>query len=80
MSDNNTVQLVQFERIAADAVVDMLCAWLIRAQKGELTGIAIAGVCYDGSVTTQFSQCPNTATLQGALARLQYRMTQASFE
>ena len=78
--NDQPLKLVQYDRVCADAVVDMLCEWLVRAQKGEITGIAIAGISYDGSATTQFSQCTNTATLQGALARLQYRMTQASFE
>ena len=74
---DNTVQLVPFERIAAQDAVAVLEQWLAKAKAGELVGVAIAAVRYDGATSTGYSKCANVGTLIGAIARLQHRVIEA---
>lgn len=74
---DNTVQLVQYERIANESAIELLQEWLDAAKAGEVVAVGLAGVRYDGATRTQYSETANAGTLIGACARLQYRMIAA---
>jgi hypothetical protein len=63
---------------ARQNVVEKLEAWLERARRGELVGIGLAGVQFDGSTLTEFSATDYFHPLHSAVHVLAYRMMSES--
>lgn len=53
-----------------ESVVKLLENIMLRAQKGELSSVAIAVVERDGTADWDWSQAPNTSTLIGSVERM----------
>ena len=68
------VTLVTKPAIRSEGCVATLENMLDQARKGELTGVAVAGVDLEGFTHTAFEGGENIALLIGAIERLKYRL------
>lgn len=74
-ADQKLVKLVSRPEQASNEVVRLLTDALERAKAGEISGVAIAGVCPDGSISTAWSFTDGGKWIAlGALENMKYRL------
>lgn len=65
---------------AHEKTVEILEQWLERARRGEITQVALAGVCADGGVAHQHSPTDDFFVLIGAVEAVKFDMLRGAFE
>lgn len=73
---NRIVKLVTRTSIKSEGCVKALENMLAQAKRGELTGVAVAGVDAEGFSYSAYEGGENIATLIGAVERVKFRLLQ----
>lgn len=74
MTDPIPLAVVPFKAEVDADIVRVLEDYLDMARRGELAGVAIAGLCSDERTATTWSKATRHLALVGALERLKFRM------